>query len=80
MRASSGSSCAFLRTGITGSSAWRPVAFAAQACASGQARQRGCVGAQIVAPSSIRPWFSSPGALAGGSASMSSAARAQAAF
>lgn len=80
VRSSSGSSLAFLRAGITGSSSWRPVAFAAQSFARGHTRQRGCVGEHTVAPSSMRPWLRSPGAAASGSAVISSPARAHAAF
>jgi hypothetical protein len=78
--ASSGSSDAFLRAATTGSSSWRPVRAASHAVASGHARQRGCAGAQIVAPSSIRPWFRSPGAAPAGSACISCPAAAHSAF
>lgn len=80
VRASSGSSPCFLRAGITGSSSWRPLACAAHASATGQARQRGDLGAQIVAPSSIRPWLSAPGAAPAGSAAISSPALAHSSF
>ena len=71
-RASSGSSCARLRGATTGRSSPRVL----HSFASGHTRQRGDVGAQIVAPSSIRPWLRSPGAAFAGSAVISSPARA----
>jgi hypothetical protein len=74
-RASSGSSWARLRGVATGSSSPR----VAQWRASGQARQRGAVGAHNVAPSSIRPWLRSPGAARAGRAAISSPARAHSA-
>ena len=74
VRSSTGSSDAFLRAVTTGSSSCRPARAAAQSRVSGHTRQRGWVGAQIVAPSSIRPWFRSPGAAAAGSAAISSPA------
>jgi hypothetical protein len=80
VRASSGSSDAFLRAATTGSSSWRPVRAAAQSRTSGQIRQRGWLAAQIVAPSSIRPWLRSPGAAASGSAAISSPAAAHSAL
>lgn len=55
VRAITGSSDAFLRAATTGSSSCRPLRAAAQSFASGHARHRGCVAAQIVAPSSINP-------------------------
>ncbi len=69
-----GSSDCFLRGATTGSSSCRPVRAAAHAPRSGHPRQRGWVAAQIVAPSSISPWFRSPGAAAAGSARISSPA------
>lgn len=80
VRASTGSSLSFLRTGITGSSSWRPVRAASQCGARGQIRQRGDVGVHTVAPSSIRPWLRSPGAWPAGSAAISSPARAHSAL
>jgi len=80
VRASTGSSDAFLRAATTGSSSWRPARTAAQSRASGHPRQRGWVAAQIVAPSSISPWFRSPGAAAWGSAAISSPAAAHSAL
>ena len=74
VRASSGSSDAFRRAATTGRSSCRPVSAAAQSRASGHARQRGCDAAHSVAPSSIRPWFRSPGAAVAGSAAISSPA------
>jgi hypothetical protein len=74
VRSSSGSSDGFLRAATTGSSSCRPARAAAHSFLSGHARQRGCAGAQIVAPSSISPWFRSPGAADSGSPRMSSAA------
>lgn len=41
---------------------------------SGQIRHRGFVGVHVVAPSSISPWFRSPGAELAGKPSMTSAA------
>ena len=76
VRASTNSSSAFLRTGITGSSCCVPARAAAQPRASGHTRQRGSRGAHSVAPSSMRPWLRSPGAAAAGSAAISSPARA----
>ncbi len=69
-----------MRAATTGNSSCRPVRAAAQSRASGHTRQRGWVGAQIVAPSSISPWFRSPGAAASGNASISSAAAAHSAL
>jgi len=80
VRARTGSSDAFLRAATTGSSSCRPVRAAAHALASGHTRQRGWVAAQIVAPSSISPWFRSPGAAASGSACISAPAAAHSAF
>ena len=80
VRASTGSSEAFLRAATTGSSSWRPVRAAVQSRASGQIRQRGCAAVQIVAPSSINPWLRSPGAAASGSAAISSPAAAHSAL
>ena len=80
VRARTGSSDGFLRAAITGSSCCRPALAAAHSAASGHARQRGCVAAQIVAPSSISPWFRSPGAAARGSARISSSAAAHSAL
>jgi hypothetical protein len=80
VRASTGSSDAFLRAATTGSSSCRPARAAAQSRTSGQPRQRGWVGAQIVAPSSISPWFRSPGAAASGKASISAPAAAHSAL
>jgi hypothetical protein len=80
VRAITGSSDAFLRAATTGSSSWRPVRAAAHSRASGQTRHRGCAAAQIVAPSSISPWFRSPGAVAAGSAAISSPAAAHSAL
>ena len=80
MRARIGSSLAFLRAGITGSSSWRPVAFAVHSFASGHTRQRGWVGEHTVAPSSIRPWLRSPAAANFGSAVITSPARAHSAL
>lgn len=80
VRASTGSSDAFLRAATTGSSSCRPDRAAAQSCTSGHARQRGWAAAQIVAPSSIRPWLRSPGAAASGSAAISAPAAAHSAL
>lgn len=80
VRSISGSSDGFLRAAITGSSSWRPSRAAAQSRASGQIRQRGWVGAQIVAPSSIRPWLRSPGGAPSGSAAMTAPAAAHSAL
>jgi hypothetical protein len=55
VRSSSGSSDAFFRVATTGSSSCLPLRAAAHSFSSGHARQRGCAGAQIVAPSSISP-------------------------
>jgi len=74
VRNRTGSSDAFLRAATTGSSSCRPVRTAAQSLATGQTRQRGCACVQIVAPSSISPWFRSPGAAALGSAAINSPA------
>ena len=74
VRARSGSSEAFFRAATTGSSSCRPVRAAAHLFASGHTRQRGWATLQIVAPSSISPWFRSPGAAAAGSARISSPA------
>jgi hypothetical protein len=63
VRSITGSSEAFLRAATTGSSSWRPVRAATHALATGHTGQRGWVGAQIVAPSSMRPWLRSPGAI-----------------
>ena len=79
VRAISGSSEAFFRAATTGSSSCRPARAAAQSFTSGHARQRGCDGAQIVAPSSISPWLRSPGAALSGSARISSPAAAHSA-
>jgi hypothetical protein len=80
VRSSSGSSDGFLRAATTGSSSWRPVRVASHSRTSGQARQRGWVAAQIVAPSSISPWFRSPGDAVRGSARISSPAAAHSAL
>ena len=79
-RARIGSSLSFFRAATTGSSSCRPVRAATQRVCSGHTRQRGDVGEQIVAPSSMRPWLRSPGACSAGSAVMSSPACAQSAF
>lgn len=76
----SGSSDAFLRAATWGSSSCRPVRAAPHALASGHTRQRGWVAVQIVAPSSMRPWFRSPGAAASGSARISAPAADHSAF
>ena len=80
VRARIGSSDAFLRAATTGSSSWRPVRAASQSRASGQIRHRGCAAAQIVAPSSIRPWLRSPGADGSGSAAITAPAAAHSAL
>ena len=80
VRARIGSSDSFLRAATTGSSSWRPAAAAAHSRPSGHTRQRGCVAEQIVAPSSISPWFSAPGAAPSGSAFISSPATAHSAL
>jgi hypothetical protein len=80
VRSISGSSLAFLRAAITGSSSCRPVFAAVQISCSGHTRQRGWVGAQIVAPSSMRPWLRSPGRASSGSARISSPAAAHSAL
>jgi hypothetical protein len=74
VRSISGRSAAFLRAATTGSSSCRPVWAAVQISCNGHTRQRGWVGAQIVAPSSISPWFRSPGRAASGKARISSPA------
>ena len=75
-RARIGSSLARLRGETTGSSPWRPVFAAVHAPASGHSAQRGVAGAAAhsVAPSSIKPWFRSPGAASAGSAAISAPA------
>jgi hypothetical protein len=52
-----------------GSSFWMPRAWAWQrlAAATGHSKQRGSPTEQIVAPSSIKPWFSSPASYSAGS-------------
>jgi hypothetical protein len=80
VRSSSGSSDSFFRGATTGSSSCRPARAAAHSRITGHTRQRGCVGEQIVAPSSISPWFSAPGAAVIGNAVISSPAAAHSAL
>lgn len=55
-----------------GSSFWMPRACAWQrlAAATGQSRQRGSPMEQTVAPSSIKPWLSSPASYSAGSSAI----------
>ncbi len=80
VRARIGSSEGFLRAATTGSSSWRAVCAAVHSLRTGHNRQRGWVAAQIVAPSSIKPWFRFPGAAASGSDCISAPAAAHSAF
>jgi hypothetical protein len=71
------SSSGRLRRGNTGSSVCRPVRAATHGPDIGHVRHAGEVGVHTVAPSSIRPWFSSPGARSSGNAAISASASAQ---
>jgi len=62
-----------LRGGITGRAACVPCAAAWQPAISGQSRQRGLCGVQIVAPSSINASLQSPAAPAGAASTISRA-------
>lgn len=66
-----------MRFGITGSSPVRSSRYATHSVLTGHIKQRGEVGVHSVAPSSIRPWLRSPGAIVDGSAVISSPALAQ---
>ena len=80
VRARIGRSDSFLRGATTGSSSCRPDVAAAQSPATGHARQRGWVGEHTVAPSSMRPWFSAPGAARSGRACISAPAASHSAL
>lgn len=80
VRARIGSSDSFLRAATTGSSSCRPLRAAAHSRATGHTRHLGWLAAQIVAPSSISPWFRSPGAAVSGNPRISSPAAAHSAF